>query len=80
MSSLGFGGAAGVGRPFTIQDLFSAVSQAGQQSTSSTSASSVINQYLDVEGESVTIVDTFITSVFAPVTYDTGLWNEGVWG
>jgi len=77
--TLGFSGAGGVGRPFTIQDLFSAVSSAGTSSSSTSStASSVINQYLD-ESDSVTIVDVFTTSAFAPIDYDTGTWTEGVW-
>lgn len=79
MSSLGFGGAAGVGRPFTIQDLFSAVSQAGQSQSQSTSTASTINQFLDEEGESITIVDTFVLAASASGAYDTELWMAGVW-
>ena len=77
MSSLGFGGAAGVGRPFTIQDLFSAVSQPFAPSVTTTVT--VINQYLDEESESVTIEDVFTLAASNPVTYDTAAWQDGVW-
>lgn len=76
MSDLGFTGAAGVGRPFTIQDLFAAVAQ---QPTSSSTAINIINQYLDIESESITIADVFSTLTMAPVGYDTGTWQEGSW-
>lgn len=76
MSDLGFGGAAGVGRPFTIQDLFSAVS--GQSQAPSTTPS-VINQYLDEESDTVTVSDVLALSGFASITYDTGTWNQGIW-
>jgi hypothetical protein len=76
VSNLGFGGAAGVGRPFTIQDLFSAVS--GQQTGASTQAT-VINQFLDEEGETITIDDTFTLALVASGGYDTELWTAGVW-
>lgn len=76
MSNLGFGGAAGVGRPFTIQDLFSAVS--GQAVGANTTAT-VINQYLDEEGDDITIADLFTLAASAPGGYDTETWEEGVW-
>ena len=79
MSNLGFGGAAGVGRPFTIQDLFSAVSGTSTSTSSSSASSSVINQYLDESAETVTMVDSYVLAGSSPVTYDTGLWNEGTW-
>lgn len=78
MSTLGFSGAGGVGRPFTIQDLFSAVSGAGTSSTNASTAQNVINQYLD-EVDQVVIVDVFVTSSMSPVVYDNGVWEDGSW-
>ena len=78
MSTPGFSGAGGVGRPFTIQDLFSAVSGSNSSSSTASTAQSVINQYLD-EVDSVIIVDTFVTSIMVPVVYDNGVWEDGSW-
>ncbi len=77
MSDLGFAGAGGVGRPFTIQDLFSAVTNQTTV-TNATTAASVLNQYLD-EDDSVSVTDSMTLSLFVPVTYDTGIWQDGVW-
>ena len=76
MSDLGFTGSGGVGRPFTIQDLFGAVSPAS--TASSTTSQSVINQYLD-EVDSITLVDVFTTTSMSPVVYDNGVWEDGSW-
>jgi predicted GTPase len=74
VSSLGFTGAGGVGRPFTIQDLFGAVTPVSTSGTSS----SIINQYMD-EVDTVIITDTFTITAFAPVVYDGGVWEDGSW-
>jgi len=78
MSDLGFAGAGGVGRPFTIQDLFGAVSNAGSSASASSTSQNVINQYLD-EVDSITLVDAFTTTSMSPVVYDNGVWEDGSW-
>lgn len=78
MSDLGFTGAGGVGRPFTIQDLFGAVSGGNASAGASSTAVTVLNQYLD-EADSVTVTDAYTVSGAAPVTYDTGVWEDGSW-
>ncbi len=75
MSDLGFAGAGGVGRPFTIQDLFSAVSN---PTTTNTTTVSVLNQYLD-EDDAVTVTESMTLTEFTPVAYDTGVWQDGSW-
>lgn len=76
MSDLGFTGAAGVGRPFTIQDLFAAVAPS---TSSSSTAVTVVNQYLDEEADSVAINDVFTLASSSPVVYDAGVWEDGSW-
>lgn len=76
MSDLGFAGAGGVGRPFTIQDLFGALT--APTTTSTTTASSIVNQYLDDE-DSVIVTDVLTVTAFAPVGYDQGIWQDGSW-
>lgn len=78
MSDLGFTGAAGVGRPFTIQDLFAAVASPTSASSSST-AVTVVNQYLDEESDTVSIDDVFTLAASSPVVYDVGAWEAGTW-
>lgn len=75
MSDLGFAGAGGVGRPFTIQDLFGALTA---PTTTATTTPSIVNQYLDDE-DAITVTDDATLTAFSPRGYDQELWQDGVW-
>ena len=49
------------------------------QAVGANTTATVINQYLDEEGDDITIADLFTLAASAPGGYDTETWEEGVW-
>lgn len=84
-TNLGFGGAGGVGRPFTFQDLFSAVSSSGISDTAST-IPITLNEFLDTvdygygSDFSTSLNVKVSVTQQVPVVYNNGNWKVGVWG
>lgn len=77
-SNLGFGGGGGVGRPFTFQDLFAAVSSDSLSSSVSTNAT-ILNLYCPTSDD-VGITETMTLAITAPAGYDTATWESSIWG
>lgn len=75
MSNLGFSGAGGVGRPFTLQDLFGA---SNQPTTTSPQTLSILNRYGPAVS-AIVIDDQLSPTPAAPSTYDATIWQDGVW-
>ena len=75
MSNLGFSGAGGAGRTFTMQDLFSAVNT---PASTSTTTATILNRYL-ASADPVAIYDLLSLVAEAPSVYDEGEWETGLW-
>lgn len=79
-TDLGFTGAGGVGRSFTIQDLFAAVAPQSANSTASNQVS-VINDSAQVD-EGIGCSDILVLAQLTPTqrAYNATVWQNGVWG
>ncbi len=75
MTNLGFSGAGGAGRTFTMQDLFGAVNST---SSSASTTASILNRYLS-SSDPVAISEVLSLAAQEPSMYDGSAWEVGLW-
>ena len=78
-TDLGFTGAGGVGRSFTIQDLFAAVAPQTSNTTASNQATT-LNDSAQPE-EDIACTDVLVLAQLTPAAraYNATVWQNGVW-